>query len=79
MITTNGTYHWSFMTEIGLFRNGHGGDHKTFEVILLNDMKTSIFNLVVTTYAHVRSWPMIGKSHNSNYLGESHTQVLNRL
>jgi len=40
VITTNGTYHWSFVTEIGLFRNGHVGEHKTFEVILLNVMKT---------------------------------------
>ena len=34
MITTNGTYPWSFVTPI--FRNGkpdHGGNRKTLEVI----------------------------------------------
>ena len=34
--TTNGTYPWSFVTQI--FQNGqqsHGGDHETFEVIYI--------------------------------------------
>jgi len=34
MITTEGIYPWSFVTQI--FRNGsasHSGDHKTFELI----------------------------------------------
>ena len=33
-LTTNGTYTWSFVTQ--LFQNGqpkHGGDRKTFEVV----------------------------------------------
>ena len=34
MLTTSGTYPWSFVTQI--FHNGqpsHGGDHKIFEVM----------------------------------------------
>jgi len=34
MLTTNGTYPWSFVTQI--FRNyqpSHGGDRKTFEMM----------------------------------------------
>ena len=39
VFTTNGAYHWSFVTQI--FHNGqprHGGDRTTFEVIAVKEM-----------------------------------------
>ena len=40
MLTTSGTYPWSFVTQI--FHNGqpsHGGDRKTFEVVSSTELR----------------------------------------
>jgi len=53
VLTTSGTYPWSFVTQI--FRNGdptHGGDRKTFELMISTfpiGTLGSVSSLIVTT------------------------------
>ena len=53
MLTTSGTYPWSFVTQI--FHNGqpsHGGDRKTFEVVSSTELRgplDSVASLLAAT------------------------------